>query len=476
MKPIKISTVSTLIFLALNNMLFSQDIIWSNETDMRSIINILIDYEDNILVVGSGLSSGSNLQKGIIKKFDSEGNLLWTVYDTVSANYSTFYFLTTLANHEIVILFHTVVNGALTPHLSRYSSDGELLLLQECQVLNPFFMNSFGDSLVIVSCAPLPRAYITGPNGIPVRSFQVNDQRIFNGSVVILNDTLYISATITDSDGIINADAFIAKFNLKTGEQIWRYDIEDAYKTEMNVSQSGNIYFGATYATHKTPDTIIFPYMLIKFSPENNITWEKQWHGVNTSFEGIWINDLVIDDSEEKLVICGNIQRQNESASHSAYFDVFITDNGELNVSREWQFNSCSSGAGACTFQRNDIVVGSKWIDSNGSYACLEKYSLPPVEIDAEPFAIPSKLLLRQNFPNPFNQTTVIQYSLPKNGNVELVIYNLQGQKIETLVSKFQAKGDYAVKWKAENIPTGVYLYTLETPFRVLCKKLIHLK
>ncbi|KAA3653469.1 MAG: T9SS C-terminal target domain-containing protein [Calditrichaeota bacterium] len=70
---------------------------------------------------------------------------------------------------------------------------------------------------------------------------------------------------------------------------------------------------------------------------------------------------------------------------------------------------------------------------------------------------------LHQNFPNPFNPTTIIYYQLAKAMPVDLSVYNLLGQKIATLVAKPQTAGDYQVAWNAFDFPSGMYVYKLRT-------------
>ncbi len=66
------------------------------------------------------------------------------------------------------------------------------------------------------------------------------------------------------------------------------------------------------------------------------------------------------------------------------------------------------------------------------------------------------------NYPNPFNPTTQISYQIPKDGLVNLVVYNTLGQKVETLVSKQQTSGKYSVQFNASDLPSGVYFYKLQ--------------
>gem|GEM_PF-1044919 len=81
---------------------------------------------------------------------------------------------------------------------------------------------------------------------------------------------------------------------------------------------------------------------------------------------------------------------------------------------------------------------------------------------ETEEEAVPEKFTLEQNFPNPFNPTTTIRYKLPAESNVKLIIYNMLGEEVVTLVNEFQAIGSYDVTWNAANISSGVYIYRIE--------------
>ena len=76
---------------------------------------------------------------------------------------------------------------------------------------------------------------------------------------------------------------------------------------------------------------------------------------------------------------------------------------------------------------------------------------------------LPSGFGLGQNYPNPFNPGTVLPYQLATEGYVRLEVFNLLGQRVETLVDGVQAAGSYAVQWDARGVAAGVYLYRLTT-------------
>lgn len=86
------------------------------------------------------------------------------------------------------------------------------------------------------------------------------------------------------------------------------------------------------------------------------------------------------------------------------------------------------------------------------------------------------RFVLRQNYPNPFNPSTIISYRLLQAAYVKLNIYNILGQKIETLVNEHQLAGKHHVNFNAGSLPGGVYLYRLQAGSYVKTKKLILLK
>ena len=74
---------------------------------------------------------------------------------------------------------------------------------------------------------------------------------------------------------------------------------------------------------------------------------------------------------------------------------------------------------------------------------------------------IPSKPELSQNYPNPFNPSTTINYGIPVASEVRLVVYNLLGQKVQTLVNTRQQAGRYISRFDATNLSSGIYFYQL---------------
>jgi hypothetical protein len=83
------------------------------------------------------------------------------------------------------------------------------------------------------------------------------------------------------------------------------------------------------------------------------------------------------------------------------------------------------------------------------------------VEIDGLNKSRPADFALYQNHPNPFNPTTIIKFDLPQACNVKLVVYNLRGQKVATLVEGVMEAGKHQVTWNANELSSGIYFYKL---------------
>jgi hypothetical protein len=69
---------------------------------------------------------------------------------------------------------------------------------------------------------------------------------------------------------------------------------------------------------------------------------------------------------------------------------------------------------------------------------------------------------LQNNYPNPFNARTTIEYNVPYEMEITLEIYDILGRKVETLIDEYQSPGSYAVTWHASNIASGMYFYRLQ--------------
>ena len=98
------------------------------------------------------------------------------------------------------------------------------------------------------------------------------------------------------------------------------------------------------------------------------------------------------------------------------------------------------------------------WGHANDFSVTVTPSGLAGIDDDATPVVFS----LDQNFPNPFNPSTTIRFTIPQSAEVSLTVMNLIGEKIATLVSGRLDRGTHAVRWNVSGIPSGMYFYRLE--------------
>lgn len=86
------------------------------------------------------------------------------------------------------------------------------------------------------------------------------------------------------------------------------------------------------------------------------------------------------------------------------------------------------------------------------------------------------KYQLSQNYPNPFNNFTTINYQIAERNFVTLKVYDLLGKELSTIINKNHLPGSYQIHFNAENLPSGIYFYRMNTQYGALSKKMIVLK
>ena len=118
-------------------------------------------------------------------------------------------------------------------------------------------------------------------------------------------------------------------------------------------------------------------------------------------------------------------------------------------------------------------------ISSDGYSFWTDSFELkvpPIIGVEEEITGLPTEYSLSNAYPNPFNPTTTIEYSLPISGNVSLIVYNLLGQKVAKLLSEPQQPGYHSVTWDASSMASGIYFYRLQAGDFVQTRKMVLLK
>jgi len=96
--------------------------------------------------------------------------------------------------------------------------------------------------------------------------------------------------------------------------------------------------------------------------------------------------------------------------------------------------------------------------------------------VENEDRIAPRTIALSQNYPNPFNPATTIEFALPHAGYVTLIVYNVLGEEVTTLVEGDRAAGNFEATWDASDMPSGVYFYHLTAGENVRTRRMVLMK
>ena len=162
-----------------------------------------------------------------------------------------------------------------------------------------------------------------------------------------------------------------------------------------------------------------------------------------------------------------------ESASNGVLMLYNIYPNGEISYSYQMPSYTGKSLNKIDVFIKDDLP--NVWVAGNGFTILYRQFE--KIFTDADEYKYkPLNFSLSQNYPNPFNPSTKIKYDLPKESMVQLIIYNILGEKVAELVNTFQKAGSYNVEWNANKFASGVYIYRIKAGDFISSKKLVLLK
>ena len=146
---------------------------------------------------------------------------------------------------------------------------------------------------------------------------------------------------------------------------------------------------------------------------------------------------------------------------------LYVTSDGGIN----WQL------------LRNNIYLNTLYFNNSslwgvGDYGKLLNYKwiVTSVENPAQENQAPILYYLSQNFPNPFNPTTTINYSIVKQSYVSIIIYDVLGNEVAKLLDEEKPIGAYSIKFNAEKLSSGIYFYRLQAGDYIETKKMILMK
>jgi FlgD Ig-like domain len=391
--------------------------IWENQSDIGGGISLINSNPtlDNLVIsnnhtslLGAGLSCGlsSNPEMKNLK-------IIGNIANNGPGGLHFFY-------DSNPIVMNSIIRGNISQ--SSYASGGGI----SCVSASPTFISV----KVTENSASSGGGIDLGDSNAILENVQITNNHSYNsgpGLCIADSNPVIINSTISDN----TSDGFSANI----------FCIDNVNLTLINTISWSNLLWEIGFYWDYAPNTV----HIVNSNIKNGI------NGINTNNNGIlnWL-DRNID--------------LNPVFANQSEFDFHLQD------------NSPCIGAGIDEITVNGTTYYTPQFDFEGNPRPSPEGSMPDMgayenpfgqpQVSLDNFEFPKQKNNLTNFPNPFNPTTTIQFSLQTNSKINLSIYNIKGQRIKTLIHNAFAKGSHSIIWNGNDendkpVSSGIYYYKL---------------
>jgi hypothetical protein len=317
---------------------------------------------------------------------------------------------------------------------------------------------------------------------------------------------------VGDGEAGIECDGNYFYTTKMNGNAFYKYELDGTYIGEFTVdgcpgsigdlAYDGQYFYGGAasntvyemdFDTQTTISTINAPIAVsaIAYDEVNDGFWASNWSDTITLFDrsgnildsfpcGTWLSyygfawENTLPGGPYLWCYCSDVSTQNQLIQ----FD--ISTGLETGVNFDVSNAIPLTGIPGGLYITDQIILGQWTIGGLCQNDVIWGLELANVSTDDEAVSIATKL--NGNYPNPFNPTTTISFSLQNNSNVQLEIYNIKGQRVKQLLSYQLSAGNHSVVWDGRDdnnfpVSSGIYFYKLEIDNReITTKKCLLLK
>jgi len=273
-------------------------------------------------------------------------------------------------------------------------------------------------------------------------------------ALFVSSDSSYIDSTALYDDGL-HGDSL-------AGDGIWGgfiYPIseEEIYQVGIstNDTQTGKYFFSEDLVRFTTAGPIILDSLSITYN--SVLEWYEVKPHLKNEGNTFTVEDLLISMSSDDSTITTISAPINVSSIPPG---VIITAPGNYFVRVDSNF--------AGVFRFKFEIESRGWLYWKDSISIVTS-----VEYEQ---TLPISYKLYQNYPNPFNPSTTINYQIPELSFVTLMVFDVLGNEIATLVNAEKPAGSYEAEFKASSLPSGIYFYRLQAGSFVETKKMVLIK
>ena len=451
--------------------------------------SVCLDDSGNSFLAGTFVDSicinnvmyyGYSTQAGFVTKFDQYGNVLW--FHSFGGENGWVWPTDLMALNNGDIVCTGMIGGTVTIGDSIFSTQTEISFLVH--------YSSSGDFLNVTDVCECSNQLET----LGIASDGMDN--IFIGGN--FRGTLSFSDTSITSAGY--DDIFIAKFD-NQDNIIWARQEGDIYSDiglDVTADPQGNSaitgYFPGSITIGDTTLTSLGleDIFIIKYDPDGNVSWVRQAGG-NVYYALDEAYGIKADDD-------GNFYLAGHFEGSSYFGDTTLVSSGMTDIfcakydslgNCIWAAKAGGSdeewGADIALNNQGDIFL-SGWYASSFTFGdtlitntdATDVYVIKLTESEINSINkrpnYPFQYKLYQNYPNPFNPSTKIRFTISKSEKVRIEVFNLLGQKIETLINKQMPTGLHEIDYNVTELSSGIYLYRIKAGEFQEVRKMILLK
>lgn len=445
---------------------------------------IAVDNEGNVYLTGRSTGAETGYDIATVK-FSSSGALAWVKHYNGTADQNDYGKDVTVDDQGNVYVTGTANGESLSGFCIvtiRYGNDNTTTVMKYDQLPDLAVSGApnteEGNSLAIDSDGNI---YVTGKSngGILIKySADGGEQwsRQFGGMYgrkVVMDPAQNILVT--------GWGGHTAKYN-PDGDQLWlsvcSADINAAHQ-DMVLDADGNAYitgYGRPAGSEKED------YLTVKYNGvDGSLVWSKVFGGSGKGIDLAQSIALYASGEQTAVYVTGRVEVKNGKSNLVKYGTVKYGPNGEevwssLYIGKENK--AASAYAVAVDHAGGVYVTGQNGVKPGNEDIMTIKYSEAVSTSMVRKTSVsqmPSDLQI-VNYPNPFRSETIIEYSLPKDGNLRLSVLDLSGREVATLIYTYQKAGRYQHRFQAGKIAAGTYWYRLQFGETVISKRMMVLR
>jgi hypothetical protein len=223
----------------------------------------------------------------------------------------------------------------------------------------------------------------------------------------------------------------------------------------------------------------------------NNVWWDQKYVDLWAATDSVYAPGILTPTLKQALGADSSQAYFTEPLTFDSTaldpYDLvsqYLADPNQLEYPENWYWGDLgaidvSYGTSAASYTGADdgFPIGdlNYYPDKKAEWESLQ------TSVENEKPVAPADFELSQNYPNPFNPETNIAYNINKKADVSLVIYNMLGQKVRTLVNESKTAGSHNITWNGKNengiqVPSGIYFYQLKTNAQTAMEKMVMVK